>query len=321
MIPKIEGCIEVVEAGVEGVVIIDGRVPHCVLLELFTTHGVGTLVCSARRKREARPNELRRDSARALQGTAAIRAPPTPSAALPTPPPGSSTSTTRSTRPQCNLFAEVDQRMGEFIAKYLGVPFEHARHLQKSYYRQFGTTLSGLMQVHKLEPQAFLDYVHDIDLSPVPQLPELAAAIEALPGRRLIFTNGSRRHAERVAEKLGVLAPVRGHLRHRRLRVRAKARRRRLRPHGRRHGVAVRDAAMFEDMPHNLEAPHALGMTTVLVHSDYVDHPAQLQMRNWRELPAHIHYATDCLTDVPALDPAVPRRPETDTAGIRILTL
>jgi acetylglutamate kinase len=54
MIPKIEGCIEVVEAGVEGVVIIDGRVPHCVLLELFTTHGVGTLVCSARQKTRAR---------------------------------------------------------------------------------------------------------------------------------------------------------------------------------------------------------------------------------------------------------------------------
>jgi acetylglutamate kinase len=50
MIPKIEGCIEVVEAGVEAVVIIDGRVPHCVLLELFTAHGVGTLLGRARRK-------------------------------------------------------------------------------------------------------------------------------------------------------------------------------------------------------------------------------------------------------------------------------
>jgi acetylglutamate kinase len=48
MIPKIEGCIEVVEAGVEAVVIIDGRVPHCVLLELFTEHGVGTLVGGAK---------------------------------------------------------------------------------------------------------------------------------------------------------------------------------------------------------------------------------------------------------------------------------
>jgi acetylglutamate kinase len=53
MIPKIEGCIEVVEAGVEAVVIIDGRVPHCVLLELFTSHGVGTLLERARRKPKA----------------------------------------------------------------------------------------------------------------------------------------------------------------------------------------------------------------------------------------------------------------------------
>ncbi len=51
MIPKIEGCIEVVEAGVEAVVIIDGRVPHCVLLELFTEHGVGTLVSRPDRKK------------------------------------------------------------------------------------------------------------------------------------------------------------------------------------------------------------------------------------------------------------------------------
>ena len=105
----------------------------------------------------------------------------------------------------CNLFAQVDQKMGEFIARYLGVPFEYARHLQKTYYRQFGTTLSGLMQVHRMDPKAFLDYVHDLDLSVVAEHPELAAAIERLPGRKLIFTNGSRAHAERVAGKLGVL--------------------------------------------------------------------------------------------------------------------
>ena len=57
---------------------------------------------------------------------------------------------------ECNLFAQVDRRMGEFIARYLGVPYEYARHLQKSYYRQFGTTLAGLMRVHKIEPGPFL---------------------------------------------------------------------------------------------------------------------------------------------------------------------
>jgi putative hydrolase of the HAD superfamily len=197
---------------------------------------------------------------------------------------------------QCNLFAEVDRRMGTFIAEFLDVPFEHARYLQKTYYRQFGTTLTGLMQVHKLEPQSFLDYVHNIDLSPVPQLPELAAAVEALPGRRLIFTNGSRCHAERVAEKLGVLHLFEDICDIAACEYVAKPSADAFDRMVKRHGVVVREAAMFEDMPLNLEAPHALGMTTVLVHSNYVDHPAQLQMRNWRELPDHIHYTTDCLT-------------------------
>jgi putative hydrolase of the HAD superfamily len=197
----------------------------------------------------------------------------------------------------CNLFAEVDMRMGAFIAKYLGVPFAHARHLQKSYYRQFGTTLSGLMQVHKLDPQEFLDYVHDIDLSPVPEAPELAAALAALPGRRLIYPTGSRRHAERVAEKLGVL-----HLFEDICDIAACGFVPKPQPDAfdrmvRRHGVAPRAAAMFEDMPHNLEVPHALGMTTVLVHSQYMDHPVQQQMRKWTGLPAHIHYATEDLTE------------------------
>ena len=67
---------------------------------------------------------------------------------------------------ESNLFAQIDRKMSEFIAGYLGVPLPYARHLQKSYYRQFGTTLAGLMKVHKMEPHGFLEYVHDIDLSP-----------------------------------------------------------------------------------------------------------------------------------------------------------
>jgi len=204
---------------------------------------------------------------------------------------------------ECNLFAQVDHRMGEFIAKYLGVPYAHARHLQKSYYRQFGTTLAGLMAVHRLDPSEFLAYVHDIDLSVVPEAPALRAEIAALPGRRLIFTNGSRRHAERVAEKLGVLdlfedicdiaaceyVP----------KPEADAFQRMIR----RHGVTAEGAAMFEDMPMNLAVPHELGMTTVLVHSSYVDHPVQEQMKKWTELPDHIHHMTLDLTGFLAARP------------------
>jgi putative hydrolase of the HAD superfamily len=197
---------------------------------------------------------------------------------------------------ECNLFAQVDHRMGEFIARYLGVPYPYARHLQKSYYRQFGTTLSGLMKVHKMEPAAFLDYVHDIDLSVVPESPALAAAIGRLPGRKLIFTAGSRRHAENVAARLGVL-----HLFEDIYDIVASA----FVPKPDAaayhtflslHRVEAAAAAMFEDMPANLEAPHALGMTTVLVHAPGRDHAIARRIAAWTERPAHVHHMTEDLT-------------------------
>lgn len=193
---------------------------------------------------------------------------------------------------ECNLFAQVDHRMGAFIARYLGVPYAQARHLQKTYYRQFGTTLAGLMTVHKLDPAEFLAYVHDIDLSVVPEAPELRARLASLPGRRLIFTNGSHGHAERVAAKLGVLDLFEDICDIAACEYVPKPEADAFDRMMRRHGVDGASAAMFEDMPMNLEAPHVLGMTTVLVHSSYLDHPVQQRMKTWTELPDHIHHMT-----------------------------
>jgi len=193
---------------------------------------------------------------------------------------------------ECNLFAQIDQRMGEFISGYLDIPFAEARRLQKDYYRKFGTTLSGLMAVHGLEPEKFLDFVHDIDVSVVPEMPRLGEAIDALPGEKYIFTNGSRTHAENVAGKLGILEKfddvfdigAAGYV----PKPDPKAYAMFLEA----HNVMAVDAAMFEDMPHNLEAPHALGMVTVLVHSDYYDHPIQHQIKAWDTPPTHVHHMT-----------------------------
>ena len=197
---------------------------------------------------------------------------------------------------ECNLFAQVDQRMGSFIAKELGVSFAQARHLQKAYYKQFGTTLSGLMKVHRMAPEPFLDYVHDIDLTCVPELPDLKVAINRLPGRKLIFTNGSRRHAERVAGKLGVLEEFEDICSIETCEFVPKPEAEAFDRMVRHHGFTAKRAAMFEDMPHNLEAPHILGMTTVLVHSEFYDHPIQKKIKEWREPPQHVHHMTDDLT-------------------------
>jgi putative hydrolase of the HAD superfamily len=196
------------------------------------------------------------------------------------------------------IFAQVDQKMGEFIARYLGVPFDYARHLQKSYYRQFGTTLTGLMRVHRMDPKPFLDYVHDLDLSGLAAHPRLAAAIERLPGRKLIFTNGSRAHAERVAGKLGVLELFEDIFDIVAADYVSKPTPACYDAFLKAHGVAAPMAAMFEDMPHNLEAPHALGMTTVLVRStSNDDHPIHRAMRSWAAPPTHVHHMTYDLTE------------------------
>ena len=197
---------------------------------------------------------------------------------------------------ECNLFAQVDERMGAYVARYLGVPVPYARHLQKSYYRQFGTTLSGLMAVHKMEPKPFLDYVHDIDVSVVPPSPELRAAIETLPGRKLIFTNGSTGHAERVAARIGILDLFDGICDIVACGYQPKPGAEAFATFIKRHAVEPRRAAMFEDMPQNLEVPHALGMTTVLIRSAYIDHPAQVKARTWQTPPPHIHHMTGDLT-------------------------
>src|SRR5690606_14418595 len=97
-----------------------------------------------------------------------------------------------------------DVLIGKFIQDLLKVEEAEARRIQKQYFREHGTTLSGLMRHHEVDPVAFLEYVHAIDVTPVDPSPKLDAALTRLPGRKLIFTNGSTRHAENVMDRLGV---------------------------------------------------------------------------------------------------------------------
>lgn len=190
---------------------------------------------------------------------------------------------------RCNLFDQIDRRMGEFIAGYMGVDFDEARRLQKDHFRQHGTTLRGLMVEQDMDPGAFLDYVHEIDLSGIPADVALDAALDRLPGRKLIFTNGTRDHAARVTDRLGIrhhfedvfdivdsdylpkptMDPYEKMLA--------------------RHGIDPQKAIMFEDMDRNLAPAAALGMTTVWV-SDAPDSPARAADTD------HVHHHTDDLT-------------------------
>jgi len=164
-----------------------------------------------------------------------------------------------------NLWQQVDERIRDYIAKFLDVTHEEAFRLQKDYYRRYGTSMRGLMTEHGMRPDDFLDFVHQIDHSPLEPNPALGAALEKLPGRKLILTNGTRKHADAVMQRLqvhhhfeGVFDIVAAELEPKPL---AQTYDRFLA----RHEVEPGKSAMFEDLARNLSVPHALGMTTVLV--------------------------------------------------------
>lgn len=104
----------------------------------------------------------------------------------------------------CDLFAQIDVKMGAYISNLLSVDLIEARRVQKDYFMQYGTTLAGLMRHHHIDPHDYLDYVHDIDVSVVMPDERMARALEVLPGRKIVYTNGSAGHAARVMERLGV---------------------------------------------------------------------------------------------------------------------
>lgn len=163
------------------------------------------------------------------------------------------------------IWPQIDARITQFVSDYLGIDGISARALQKFYYQRFGTTLRGLSEHHDLDVGAFLDFVHDIDRTALEPNPELVDAITALPGRKLILTNGSRKHAQHTTEKLGFeqtfeavfdivaadLVPKPEAATYERFFAE--------------HRVDPSRSAMFEDIARNLWVPHERGMVTVLV--------------------------------------------------------
>ncbi len=197
---------------------------------------------------------------------------------------------------ECDLFAEIDVRMGAFIQDFLNVDAVEARRVQKSYFLDYGTTLNGLMQVHNLNPKLFLDYVHDIDHSPVEENPLLNTLLEEIEGRKFVFTNGTVYHAEKVLQRLGIshhfqdifdivstgYTPKPNREAYDHVIEAAK--------------IIPSQAVMFEDMHRNLEVPHQLGMTTVLVQTRGEHPDAGLGVLGSGNEP-HVHHVTHDLTD------------------------
>jgi putative hydrolase of the HAD superfamily len=195
-----------------------------------------------------------------------------------------------------NLWQQVDERIRDYIANFLRVTPDEAFRVQKDYYRRYGTSMRGLMEEHGLNPDEFLEVVHQIDHSPLTPNPALGAAIAQLPGRKLILTNGTRRHAEAVMGRLEIAEHFEDVFDIAAADLEPKPRPSVYDRFLSRHNVDPRKAAIFEDLARNLEVPHALGTTTVLVVPGGT---REVFREEWelagRDAP-HVDHVTDDLT-------------------------
>ncbi|MGO4171360.1 pyrimidine 5'-nucleotidase [Bosea sp. TAF32] len=196
---------------------------------------------------------------------------------------------------EAKVWPQVDERITLFLAELFGLDGLSSRALQKYYYQHYGTTLKGLMEEHGVDPGDFLDFAHQIDLTLLDPNPDLGEAIAALPGRKLILTNGSRGHAENVAGKLGILHHFEDIFDIVQAGFTPKPERSTYETFLAKHSVDPGRAAMFEDIEKNLVVPSALGMKTVLIVPKTPD-PFR---ETWEQVAVeagHVHHVTADLT-------------------------
>lgn len=185
--------------------------------------------------------------------------------------------------PRARLFDQIEVRMTQYVMDALRVDRSEADRLRHHYWKTYGTTLAGLMREHDVDPGPYLTVVHDIDMSHLEVDRDLVAHLRALPGRRIVYTNGSAPYAERVLEARGLSGIFDAIYGVEHAGFRPKPEREAFETVFARDGIDPTRAAMFEDDLRNLAEPHAMGMRTVLVAEDRVE-------------ADHVHHHTDDLT-------------------------
>ena len=168
-----------------------------------------------------------------------------------------------------NLFARVAQKMTDYLSDHFAIPQDEAATLKTRLFREYGTTMHGLMHEFNMAPEGFLSYVHDIDLSDIVHDQELDQLLARLPGRKHIFTNGTVAHADNILGAFG----VRHHFDFIMDIIQANHEPKpALRPYEiflERSGINPQRAVMVEDMAVNLKPAAELGMKTIWIEHDH----------------------------------------------------
>ncbi|WP_370049652.1 MULTISPECIES: pyrimidine 5'-nucleotidase [Salipiger] len=179
--------------------------------------------------------------------------------------------------PAARLFDQIERKMTDFVMRVTGADHGEADALRKTYWHLHGTTLAGLMAEHHIDPDAYLEEVHDITFDALTPDPHLAELITALPGRKIVYTNGSAPYAAQVLRARGLDAAFDAIYGVEHAGYRPKPEEGAFRAVFALDGTDPAQAAMFEDDPRNLTAPRAMGMRTVHVapergEGDHIEH-------------------------------------------------
>ena len=186
--------------------------------------------------------------------------------------------------PEARLFDQIEVRMTAWVAETLNVSSAEADRLRKHYWQKYGTTLAGLMEEHSADPRPYLVDVHDISLDHLETDTKLLEAIKALPGRRIVYTNGSEPYARRVLRARGLEEAFDAVYGVEHAEFRPKPERQAFESVFKKDGLDPSTSAMFEDEPRNLAGPFAMGMRTTHVAPTAAQHD-------------FIHHHTRNLTD------------------------
>jgi putative hydrolase of the HAD superfamily len=195
--------------------------------------------------------------------------------------------------PDSALWPQIDERITAYIMDLYGLDGLSARALQKHFYHHHGTTLKALIDQGHADPEHFMDFVHDIDRSSLIIDHSLSDALARLPGRKLILTNGSQKHAENTAQALGILQHFDAVFDIKAAGYIPKPEPVAYRLFFERHGVEPTRAAMFEDLVKNLKAPHEAGMKTVLIVAKSGVNDLRDDWEHRQDTPPFVEYVTD----------------------------
>ena len=175
--------------------------------------------------------------------------------------------------PKNRLFNQIEIKMTEYVMKNLGLSRERSNQLRNDYWHTYGTTLSGLMKEHSIDPDPFLYDVHQIDFSVLEPAPNLGKAITNLKGRKIIYTNGTAPYAHDVLNALGIRPVFDAIYGIENADYIPKPEPRAFENIFKMDGISPENAAMFEDDPRNLVAPKTFGMQTVLIAESCIQKP------------------------------------------------